>query len=70
MELTNNFYISEINTLKVLKAIEINSKFQYSYWDSLIISTAISENCSLIYSEDMQHNQTIENKLKIVNPFI
>lgn len=43
-ELTNHFYVSYINTVKVLKAIEINSKFQYSYWDSLIISTAISDN--------------------------
>lgn len=50
--------------------MKINLTYGYAYWDSLIISTAINENCSLIYSEDMQHNQSIENKLKILNPFI
>lgn len=70
IELSNIFYITEINLIKVLKAMKINLTYGYAYGDSLIISTAINENCSLIYSEDMQHNQSIENKLKIVNPFI
>ncbi|MBA4391874.1 MAG: nucleic-acid-binding protein, partial [Syntrophus sp. (in: bacteria)] len=25
--------------------------------------------CTILYSEDMQHGQVIEKKLKIVNPF-
>jgi len=27
-------------------------------------------NCEILYSEDLQHNQLIEKKLRIVNPFI
>lgn len=61
-----NFY--EIELLTILKAIDININFGYSYWDSMIISSAINENCSILYSEDMQHQQLIEN-LKIINPF-
>jgi predicted nucleic acid-binding protein len=38
-------------------------------WDSLIIATSLQRNCSILYSEDMQHNQVIEDKLRIVNPF-
>ncbi|BAY67477.1 hypothetical protein NIES23_02510 [Trichormus variabilis NIES-23] len=34
------------------------------------VSTALLSECSIIYSEDMQHNQLIENKLKIINPFV
>jgi predicted nucleic acid-binding protein len=37
--------------------------------DLLIVATAIESGCSILYSEDMQHNQNIENKLVIINPF-
>lgn len=70
LELSSNFLVTEIDTIKVLQALDINSKYQYSYWDSLIIATALNQNCSIIYSEDMQHNQLIENKITIINPFI
>ncbi len=38
-------------------------------YDSLIISTALENNCEILYSEDMQHKQIIENKMVIINPF-
>ncbi len=45
-------------------------RYGYSYWDSLIIATALQNDCSILYSEDMQHNQLIEGKLRIINPLI
>jgi len=48
----------------------IKDKYKYSYYDCLIISTALLNNCDTLYSEDMQHGQLIENKLEIINPFI
>jgi len=33
------------------------------------LSAALFSNCQIIYSEDMQHDLLIENKLKIINPF-
>ncbi len=33
------------------------------------IASALKNNCSFLYSEDMQHNQIIENSLRIINPF-
>jgi predicted nucleic acid-binding protein len=64
------FPIIEIDALNVLKAIDINERYKYSYWDSLLIATALINSCQVLYSEDMQHNQLIENKLRIVNPLI
>jgi len=64
--------VYEIHPIKVedcIKASEIRDKFYISYWDSLIIASALNNGCSILYSEDMQHNQDIENKLKIINPF-
>ena len=52
------------------KALDIMELYKYSYWDSLMLSAALDSNCSIIYSEDMQHGQIIDNRLKIINPFI
>lgn len=69
-ELINDFTVLAIDTSKVLQALEINSQYGYTYWDSLIVATALLSECVILYSEDMQHNQLIENKLRIVNPFL
>ncbi|MFM6010799.1 MAG: PIN domain nuclease, partial [Dolichospermum sp.] len=45
--------MQSINITEVIQALEINAKYNYSYWDSLIIATALLSECSIIYSEDM-----------------
>jgi len=52
-----------------IKASEIRDKLYISYWDSLIIASALNNECVILYSEDMQHNQKIQNQIKIINPF-
>jgi predicted nucleic acid-binding protein len=52
----------------ILQAIDIHVLNQLSFWDSLIISTAKSANCSIILTEDMNDGQVIEG-IKIQNPF-
>jgi len=47
----------------------IKLKYYFSYWDSLILATALENQCTQLYSEDMQHNQIIEGQLQIINPF-
>jgi predicted nucleic acid-binding protein len=51
------------------KGSKLRERYSLSFWDSLILSAALLSSCDIIYSEDMQHNLLIENKLKIVNPF-
>lgn len=63
------FKIEIITPITVRDAIKIKEKYQFSFWDSMIIATALENNCNLLISEDMQHNQMIENRLKIINPF-
>ena len=50
------------------KAIMLQKSTKYGFYDSLIIASALQEKCTLLYSEDLQHNQTIES-LTILNPF-
>jgi predicted nucleic acid-binding protein len=62
----------KIETIKmktVRKAISIAEKYRYTYFDSLIIASAIENHCEILYTEDMQSNQKIEADLTLVNPF-
>lgn len=52
----------------VRKAIELRGRFTFSHWDSLIVAAALEAGCKTLYSEDLQHDQKIED-LRIVNPF-
>ncbi|MCF8367247.1 MAG: PIN domain-containing protein [Bacteroidales bacterium] len=69
-EVESNFliFINHPNTIK--NACDIADKYQYSYYDSLIIASALEAGCTTLYTEDLQHKQLIEGKLRIVNPFI
>jgi len=69
-EIESMVSIHDNNIDTVRKANAIKNKYGYSFYDSLIISAALECGCNTLYSEDMQHSQTIENRLKIVNPFI
>jgi predicted nucleic acid-binding protein len=63
---------AEIMPLKLYtfkSCLFIKEKYGYSLWDSLVLASALENNCKIVYSEDMQHGQLIENNLKIVNPF-
>ena len=51
------------------QALEISSRWQFSFYDSLIIAAALCAKCNIFYTEDLQHEQEIEN-LKILNPFL
>jgi predicted nucleic acid-binding protein len=53
----------------IFLACDIAKRYGYSYYDSLIIAAALESNCDILYSEDMQHGQIVENSLKIINPF-
>jgi len=70
-ECVRNVTTLHINTHEtVFRACAIAEKYHFSFYDSLIIVSALDAGCQVLYSEDMQHNQFIEGKLKIINPFL
>lgn len=70
LELLNElFLIAPLNLSTSRKALEINETHKFSFWDSLIVASALENNCNIIYTEDLQHGYIIENKLSINNPF-
>jgi predicted nucleic acid-binding protein len=58
-----------INISTIKQSWKLRDRYKLSYWDSLIVSSALEYDCRILYSEDMHHNQLIEDNLKIVNPF-
>lgn len=51
------------------KAVEVQARYGYSFYDALIIAAALEAGCARLLTEDMQHGQRIEG-LMIVNPFL
>jgi predicted nucleic acid-binding protein len=49
-------------------ALGIQARYQYRFYDALIIAAALSAGCTRLLSEDLQHGQRIEG-LTIENPF-
>jgi len=66
-KILENSHFFQIDQYIVFKALDIKKRYKFSYYDSLIVSSAISSQCQILYSEDMQHGQQIEN-LMIINP--
>jgi predicted nucleic acid-binding protein len=50
-------------------AISIAERYKYSIYDGLILASALGTGCNIVYSEDLQDGQVIEQSLTIRNPF-
>ena len=59
-----------IHESTMLAASELREAYSLSYWDSLIVATALEAGATILYSEDMQHDLWIHARLRIINPFI
>lgn len=59
-----------ISLATIHKALAVRERYGFSWYDSLILASALESGCDVLYSEDMQHGQLIEDRLRIVNPFL
>jgi len=64
-----NFLMHPTDIEQIKTALTISDRYKYSFYDALVIAGAIHSGCTLLFSEDLQHGQTILNKVKITNPF-
>jgi predicted nucleic acid-binding protein len=68
-------YLLKVCTLQdftkeiVLIASSVREKYSISFWDSIIIGSALFAKCDALVSEDMQNGLKIDNKLLIKNIF-
>ena len=59
----------EITTTVLDRAWHIESRFQLSWWDALIVAAAQSAQCELLLTEDLQAGQLFDG-VQVVNPFL
>ena len=52
----------------VLDAIRLQSRYQISFWDAMIIASALQSGCQTIWSEDLNPGQTYD-QVKVLSPF-
>ena len=50
-------------------AISLKESYGYSYYDCLMLASAIESNCGIIFTEDMSSGQVVSGVLTIKNPF-
>ena len=51
----------------VLSAIEVQKRFGLSFWDAVILQSAIKLECSVIWSEDLNPSQSYDG-VRVMNP--
>jgi predicted nucleic acid-binding protein len=51
------------------RAVEVTERYKFSFYDSVIVASALRAGCKTLYSEDLQHRQVIDRQLTIINPF-
>jgi predicted nucleic acid-binding protein len=66
LDSTEVYPITSDNTINSLKLLK---KYSLSFYDGLIISSALESGCNKLFSEDMHNALVIDKKLTIINPF-
>jgi predicted nucleic acid-binding protein len=58
-----------IDQATVETAWAVESRCGINYWDALLVAAAQHLGCTLLLTEDLQHDQRVD-RLRIVNPFV
>jgi predicted nucleic acid-binding protein len=61
--------IMPITLMTHTAAVSLAREHGLSFYDALIVASAVEAGCDILYSEDMQHGRTFGG-LGIVNPFL
>ena len=51
-------------------ALVLQEESRYSFYDSLMLASALQAGATTVYTEDLQHHQLLRGSLRIVNPFL
>ena len=68
LKLFDNFELVVNDRPIIERAIEIQVINQFSFWDSLVLSSALSSNCNFLLTEDLTKGQRVES-VQLISPF-
>ena len=63
------FTVKIVHQDTILSALRIQAAYMLSYWDALIVASALEANCSALITEDLQDGMVIDKVLTVRNPF-
>ena len=49
--------------------IALAERYGFSTYDAMIAASAMLSGCDTLWSEDLQHDMTVNDRLRIINPF-
>ena len=51
------------------RGLQVAERYRFSFYDALIVAAALESSCTMLYTEDLQDGQVIDDTLAIRNPF-
>ncbi len=60
--------VIEIHYDTIITASDLRMNYSLSYWDSIVVASALFSGADILYSEDMQDGLIIAEQLTIINP--
>jgi predicted nucleic acid-binding protein len=51
------------------RGLAVCERYRFSLYDSMLVAAALISGATILYSEDLQHGQVIDNQLRVTNPF-
>ncbi len=57
------------NAEMLATALELRKRLAFSFWDCQIVAAALCADCATLLTEDLQHGQLIDKRLRVFNPF-
>ena len=67
--LLNNSQLLPTDEKIIRLAHQLITRYDFQYFDSLIVAAAWYGHCTILYTEDMHHDLLVEDQVRIVNPF-
>jgi predicted nucleic acid-binding protein len=61
--------VVDVGLEQIRQAWAIAERHRYGHYDSLIVATALSAGCSVLYTEDIQNGQVFDGRVTVVDPF-
>ena len=72
-QIIESFYdrcaVIELDADTLFNASDLRDRYGFSFWDGLIVASALSTSAEIFYSEDMQDGLIVDRQLAIDNPF-
>jgi predicted nucleic acid-binding protein len=51
-------------------ALHLRKRHGFSFWDCQIAAAALQARCATLLTEDLQHGQVLDERLRVVNPLL